>query len=113
MEGRADKHVHADGWEAYNQYDCGVRKTIEGHNNMFIPYYCQKGDCMKCNEVGYTPPRFETTVIDLREMIQFSKFTTVSRCTVPGHGGFHIGKFDEELKLRCAWCENEEEKNPE
>ena len=112
VEGRADKPVHADGWAACSQYGCGARKSIEGHNYRFIPYCCQKGDCVKCNEVGYIPPRFETTVVDEREMIQFSKFTTVSRCTVPGHGTFHIEPFDEEPKLRCVWCEREEEKTP-
>ena len=46
---------------------------MEDHDNMYVPYYYQTGDCMKCKEVGYTPPRFETTVIDMRKMIQFSR----------------------------------------
>jgi hypothetical protein len=104
--------VHADGWDACKQYGCGTRKNIAGHEHMFVPYCCQKGDCLKCEEIGYTPPPFELEHIDMREIIQFSKFISLSRCTVPGHGGFHLEKFDEEPKLQCVWCEDMSKKYP-
>jgi hypothetical protein len=110
--GRPDKPIHVDGWEACEQYGCKARTSILGHEHKFIPYVCQKGDCLKCLEIGYVPPKFEISVIDQREMIKFSKFTTLARCSVVGHGGFHIGKFDDEPKLRCAWCEDMEQKYP-
>ena len=104
--------VHKDGWEACSQYGCGNRQRLEGHEHEFIPYCCQKQDCRACDEIGYTPPVFETTHIQPHELIKFSKFERIVCCTVPGHGGHNIKTFDNHPKLRCMWCEENESDEP-
>ena len=94
--------MHADGWDTCDQCGCGTQKIIESHTHPCVLYGCQKGDCVACEEKGYSPPLFEIHAIESHNIIQFSKCTTLSQCTVPGHGGTAIGKFNEEPKLRCT-----------
>jgi hypothetical protein len=105
------KHKYDNGWDACDQYGCGARKFINGHTHPFVPYVCQKGDCLKCQEAGYTPPVFETSVVEIGEMIRYSRFAKSARCTVPGHGSGHIQRFASHPRLRCKWCEDQELKH--
>ena len=102
--------IHVDGWEACGQYGCNKRVSINvgGKERSFLHYSCQKGGCKECDAAGYTPPLYETTHIDKEEIIKFSKFQQFVSCTYPGHGAGHIKEFPDEPKLRCMWCEENE-----
>ena len=104
--------IRTDGWDACKQYGCGAWKNIAGHEHLFIPYCCQTSDCVMCEEVGYIPSKFEAEHIDMYEIIQFSKFVSLSCCTVPGHDGFHLDKFNEESKLRYVRHKDMSNKHP-
>ena len=111
-EGQPKKPVHDAGWDACEQYGCGARRYLTGHEYNFLPWCCKKGDCAACDEQGYTPPSFETKRILDHEMIKFSIFERKAICTVPGHGGHHVQKFDDNPKLRCTGCEDMEAREP-
>ena len=109
-QGKPMAPIHAAGWDACEQYGCGNRHCLKENGYKFLPWKCKKGDCASCEEQGYTPPSFETSVVPDEEMIKFSMFERKAICTVPGHGGHHIEKFDDTPKLRCQGCEAMEEK---
>ena len=79
------KHKYNNEWDACDQYSCGAFKFTNSHTHPFMPYVCQKGDCLKCQEAGYTPPVFETSLVEIGEMIRYSRFAKSAGCTVPGH----------------------------
>ena len=111
-DGQPKNPIHDAGWDACEQYGCGERRCLPCHEYQFLPWSCKKGDCAACTEAGYTPPSFETKRISDQEMIKFSMFEKKAICTVPGHGGHHVEKFDDHPKLRCTGCEEMEIREP-
>ena len=93
--------IHADGWEAYDQYGYSKRVYIDvnGKKRSFLPYRCQKRDCEDCDAAGYTPLSYETNHIDKDEMIKYSKFQQFACCTFPGHSASRIKAFSDDHKL--------------
>ena len=72
----------------------------------------KKGNCLKCEEDGYTPPPSEIEHIDMQEIIQFLMFVSLSCCAVPSHSRFHLEKFDKKPIVCCIWCEDMTNKHP-
>jgi len=93
-------HKYERGWDAAEQYGCKERIDING--KLFPHFRCQKGDCNKCNGIGYAAPDFEMNHCDDDDVITYTKFTPHTRCNL--HGGHFIHEYDEKPKFRCTVC---------
>ena len=71
-------HKHDKGWDASEEYGCGVRFDTEGKS--FLHYSCVLGRCNECTKNEYKAPKFESNFDN--EEIFYTRFTTHVRCNI-------------------------------